>query len=1079
MTTVAEVTANAYLNLDTGLSNSDRVTSNGTVLAGTSAAFTAVSTVSYQYSIDGGTTWSTTFAPVQGENTVIVRIADGNLFSMPSDPFTFTYDTIAPVAPTIAVNGSPATNADTVTYTVTFADVVTGVSLADFSLDAAGTDAGASIASITGDSVNGSAVFTVTVNTGGAGHDGTIGLNFNSANVRDFAGNGGAFLAPASIAADGPSGISIADLNGDGKLDVITGSAGDSSPAMFFSVRPGNGDGTFQANIDFTSSYAGAGATTLADFNKDGKLDIAFTSFNRISVAFGNGDGTFVSPETNYTANTLALTSIATADFNGDGNTDLLATNGNNSSFSVLLGNADGTFQAAQTQTVSGNPAFGFVSPRNAAAGDINGDGIADVVVAGMTPEAAVYLGVNDGTGHGTGAFTAQTPVSEVFRNVLGVKLFDLNGDGKLDLIDASFYEVMVHLGNGDGTFGPQALYSTGGTSHGAMTLGDLNGDGVTDIVVANDGSNNISILYGNANGTFQAASTIPTGTAPSSAAIADVNGDGKADIVVTNTDSIAVLLNGNLTAHAALVTHDNTAPAAPVLALTVDNGSSATDKITSNGTLAPTGVEAGATVEYSIDGGTTWTPSFAAIAGSNTVRARQTDAAGNPGAASADFTFTLDAAPTAVALANTIGHLLETQSTAADIKIGDIQVTDDGVGTNTLGLIGADAARFKIVGTSLYLKAGTVLDYTSKPFYDVAVTADDPLVGAAAPDSTSPTFRLQIDNVNRAPTAILLSAATVLEDAANTSVVGTLSATDPDGAGTFTYTLLNSAGGRFSIVGNQLRVANGLLLDHEQAASHNINVRVTDNTGLVFDKVLKITVGDVATENVLGNAAANTFVGGAGNDILDGGAGIDTLRGQGGNDTYVVDNALDNVVDLVNQGLADHVKTTVSYSLGLGDNIEFLETVTPTLATALMLTGNEIAQTITGNAGANVLNGKAGNDALAGGGGLDVFVFNTALNAATNVDHISDFSSKDDTIKLENSGAGLFTALPLGVLHKDMFFAAAGAVKGHDATDRIVYNTTTGDLYYDADGNGAGAAIKFAVLTTHPAIANADFVVV
>ena len=93
-------------------------------------------------------------------------------------------------------------------------------------------------------------------------------------------------------------------------------------------------------------------------------------------------------------------------------------------------------------------------------------------------------------------------------------------------------------------------------------------------------------------------------------------------------------------------------------------------------------------------------------------------------------------------------------------------------------------------------------------------------------------------------------------------------SGTGPDSASTFIYKLIN-ADARFSIVGNQLKVANGLLLDYEQAAFHNINVRVTDATGLTFDKVLKITVADVAAENVTGDATANTFVAGAGNDIL------------------------------------------------------------------------------------------------------------------------------------------------------------------------------------------------------------------
>ena len=104
-------------------------------------------------------------------------------------------------------------------------------------------------------------------------------------------------------------------------------------------------------------------------------------------------------------------------------------------------------------------------------------------------------------------------------------------------------------------------------------------------------------------------------------------------------------------------------------------------------------------------------------------------------------------------------------------------------------------------------------------------------------------------------------------------------------------------------------------------------------------------------------------------------------------------------------------------------------------------------------------------------------FFFNTSLNPLTNVDHVTDFAT-GDTIKLENA---VFIGLPTGTLAAGALFAAAGATSAHDADDVIVYNTTTGALYYDADGNKAGgvAAVQFAVLDNHPAITNAHIVVV
>src|SRR5437660_2154605 len=98
--------------------------------------------------------------------------------------------------------------------------------------------------------------------------------------------------------------------------------------------------------------------------------------------------------------------------------------------------------------------------------------------------------------------------------------------------------------------------------------------------------------------------------------------------------------------------------------------------------------------------------------------------------------------APTAIALTNTTASIVENTATPSHIKVADIVVTDDALGTNTLGLTGADAAFFEIQGTSLYLKAGTVLDFETKASYAVAVTVDDTSVGAT-PDATSATYTL------------------------------------------------------------------------------------------------------------------------------------------------------------------------------------------------------------------------------------------------------------------------------------------------------------------------------------------------
>ena len=119
------------------------------------------------------------------------------------------------------------------------------------------------------------------------------------------------------------------------------------------------------------------------------------------------------------------------------------------------------------------------------------------------------------------------------------------------------------------------------------------------------------------------------------------------------------------------------------------------------------------------------------------------------------------------------------------------------------------------------------------------------------------------------------------------------------------------------------------------------------------------------------------------------------------------------------------------------------------------------------------MINGKAGNDTLIGGGGNDFFLFDTALNAATNVDTITAYSVAADTIRLENA---VFSTLAVGVLNADAFHIGASAA---DAEDRIIYNSATGALFYDSNGIGAGGVTQFAKLAPGLALTNADFVVI
>ncbi|NOT14571.1 MAG: calcium-binding protein [Methylotenera sp.] len=272
------------------------------------------------------------------------------------------------------------------------------------------------------------------------------------------------------------------------------------------------------------------------------------------------------------------------------------------------------------------------------------------------------------------------------------------------------------------------------------------------------------------------------------------------------------------------------------------------------------------------------------------------------------------------------------------------------------------------------------------------------------------------------------------------------------------------------------------------------------DGTGNTLANTITGNVGNNALDGGAGN---DTISGGNGDDTLTGGAGVDKLVGGAGNDTYHVNLKTTTVGSLTTASLQDaisevagatsgidtvvldnSVTLSVASTITLGLNLENLD-ASATGTTKLNLIGNDAANALIGNDAANkligglgndTLTGGLGNDTLTGGSGSDVFVFSSTLGA-TNVDTITDFVVADQ-IHLDSA---IFDALSAGALSGSDFVSGAGAVAGLDSTDRIIYNTTTGDLYYDADGNGGVAAVKFATLgtTTHPTMTASEFTIV
>jgi Ca2+-binding RTX toxin-like protein len=293
------------------------------------------------------------------------------------------------------------------------------------------------------------------------------------------------------------------------------------------------------------------------------------------------------------------------------------------------------------------------------------------------------------------------------------------------------------------------------------------------------------------------------------------------------------------------------------------------------------------------------------------------------------------------------------------------------------------------------------------------------------------------------------------------------------------------------------------------------------------------------------GTAGVDSLQGGAGNDYFEAGASVDRLNGAEGSDIYAILLAAHHgAAEIIDTGIAgiDEVRFAATAStattntltlyasdvgierivIGTGLAQNAINTATTALninASALLngvsiagnagnnvLTGTAFNDTLTGNAGNDAINGGAGNDAinggagndsltgeagndslfgglgndsLTGGAGSDAFVFDSTPNTRNNLDRISDFVSGTDKIQFAKA---IFTNLgSVGALSANEFYAAANAVRGVDSLDRIIYNTNSGVLYYDADGNGNGAAIQIALIgnPTQTTLVAGDFQII
>ena len=359
------------------------------------------------------------------------------------------------------------------------------------------------------------------------------------------------------------------------------------------------------------------------------------------------------------------------------------------------------------------------------------------------------------------------------------------------------------------------------------------------------------------------------------------------------------------------------------------------------------------------------------------------------------------------------------------------------------------------------------------------------------------------------------LAAATVLE---NTTFVASLSALDIDSAA-LTFGLGGADSDAFAIVGNTLRFAapvdfeaptdsdgNGVyqvsvtVSDGALSETRNIAVFVLDGTG---NKIAGTNAADrvdagngvggktaTGEEDVVdGKGGRDTLAGAAGDDVLLGGKGDDRLNGDAGDDVLrggAGRDRLDGGAGIDTADFSDAGKAVVLTLNGAhqarariggaaDDMLKNMENATGGKR-GDQLTGDNAANVLMGNGGSDILAGGLGADTLGGGAGRDRFVFDTKLKAS-NVDTILDFTHNADRIALD---AGVFKAIGPS-LSSNEFRAGAGIVAGLDRNDRVVYDTLTGAVYYDRDGNkpGGAAAIQFATLAGAPSIDAGDFLIV
>ena len=347
----------------------------------------------------------------------------------------------------------------------------------------------------------------------------------------------GTYLAARSVAVGlQPLVLVAGDFDGDGQADLaVSGSGASSQSAVIL-----NKGGAFQVNPD---SGLGSFLTGVAaDVTGDGKMDLVVADFSGITVEIGNGDGTF----TPGAAFPGPFNSVVVADFNGDGIPDVAAFPGPEGGLSVFLGVGGGAFMPLAPEVFPSLPPIVSI-----AAGDFDGDGVPDLVVAfsgfDVSNTVGVLLGNGDGSFHEGGSFLVGV-------NPFAVSVGDFNEDGHLDVVAANggSTNVSLLLGDGAGGFSPAVLVNVGAVPVG-LAVADIDGDGHLDLATANSsafvGGISTSVLLGDGSGGFRSPIVYRTAQSPQAVAVGAFGPQGRVGVAIAADFDwfVDIFLNGAL----------------------------------------------------------------------------------------------------------------------------------------------------------------------------------------------------------------------------------------------------------------------------------------------------------------------------------------------------------------------------------------------------------------------------------------------------------------------------------------------------------------------------------------------------